>query len=152
MLTIRNLSKRTVVLNLPHASACSETVCTCSRMKVGVEEHDPVSGARTVRAVNQRLGASVTLFPKGMRGAKGEPLDKADGLLDTVANTPDVIGAERRGEIAVEKMKPAEVAVVEKVKPAQEPATPDAPAEVKSEPATPAPSPPATTTKSKSKE
>lgn len=132
MLTIRNLTKRTVVLNLPHAEACSETQCTCSRVKVGVEDLDPITGERKVRAVNQRLGASVTLFPKGSRGQKGEELDRVD-VLDTVRRVQDVISAERRGEIRVE-----EAAKPKPVEPAPEPSA--------------APTKDATPTKTKAKE
>ncbi len=102
MITIRNLSKRTVVLNLAHEHACSPTVCTCGRQKVGVQEHDPKTGDRVVRKVNQRIPASVTLFPKGTRetvpgpvGDDGKPgppvvmkLDEARDLLDNVARLP----------------------------------------------------------------
>lgn len=109
MLTIRNLTKRTVIFNLPHAFACSDTVCTCSRAKGGVQEHDPITGERKVRAVNHRLAASITLMPKGMTGPgpigpDGKPgpvvrLDEASGLLVNVARVPDVKAAKARGEI-----------------------------------------------------
>lgn len=112
MITLKNLSKRTVIFNLPHAFACSETVCTCSRMKVGVTDHDKASGDRKVRAVNQRLAHSVTLLPRGSKAdpkpvAKGEkastpaPLDQVSGLLDGVARVPEIVEAAARGEIEI---------------------------------------------------
>ncbi len=111
MITLKNLSKRTVIFNLPHAVACSETVCTCSRVKAGVVDHDKVTGDRKVRAVNQRLGHSVTLFPKGTRhaivGPDGKPsgdyesLDEATDLLDGVALVSEIVQAKARFEIEI---------------------------------------------------
>ncbi len=106
MITLKNLTKRTVIFNLPHAVACSEDTCTCSRVKVGVVDHDKVSGDRTVRAVNQRLGHSVTLFPKGTTDAKGKPIDEVSGLLDNVAQVSEVRQAKARFEIEIRRDAP----------------------------------------------
>lgn len=102
MLTIRNLTKRTLVFNLAHEFACSATVCTCGRMKVGVQEHDKRTGERRVRAVHQRLAASITLFPKGTRSDDGKrAIDQAEGLLVNVARVPEIQAAKARGEIEI---------------------------------------------------
>ena len=101
MITIQNLTKRTLVFNLPHAEACSETVCTCSRVKAGVVDHDKATGERTVRAVNQRLAHAIMLFPRGTTGDKGVPLDVVSNLLDGVARVTDVKQAQMRREIAI---------------------------------------------------
>lgn len=106
MITIQNFTKRTLVFNLPHAEACSETVCTCSRVKAGVVDHDKATGERTVRAVNQRLAHAITLFPRGTKGDKGAPLDVVSNLLDGVARVPDVKHAQMRREIAITSVVP----------------------------------------------
>lgn len=106
MLTIKNLTKRTIVFNLPHDKACSDTVCTCSRVKAGVVDLDPKTGDRKVRAVNQRLAHAITLFPKGTLGDAVEgqterpSLDTVTDLLDGVGRVPEVAQARARGEIS----------------------------------------------------
>ncbi len=102
MLTIKNLTKRTVIFNLPHEDACSPTVCTCSRAKTGVVDHDKATGDRKVRAVNQRLAHAITLFPKGTKGDDGKtPLDERSNLLDGVGSVLAIQQAKARGEILV---------------------------------------------------
>lgn len=119
MITLQNLTKRTVVLNLTHAYACSPTECTCDRMKVGVQEHDKITGDRRVRAQTQRVPASITLFPKGHREHKpvavadGESpkvevveLDRVTDLLDNVQRLPEVKAMVDRGELKIIVQKP----------------------------------------------
>lgn len=93
MLTIKNLSKRTQVFNLPHEVACSETSCGCSRAKVGVTDLDPKTGEKKVRAVNKRIPASVTLQPKGHAG------DEVGGLVDGASRVPEIVNAIRLGTL-----------------------------------------------------
>lgn len=109
MITIRNLTKGSVVFNLPHAFACSEDACTCTRTKVGVEEHNPKTGDRAIRHVNRRLGASITLFPKGHRdaGKDAKWLDRVTDLPPHVRRVPEIANALRAGKIAIDDQVPA---------------------------------------------
>lgn len=103
MLTLKNLSKRTQVFNLPHEVACSETSCGCSRAKVGVTDLDPKTGEKVVRAVNKRIPASVTLQPKG------HPGDTVDGLVDGAARVQEIVNAVRMGTLSTAiKAEPTE--------------------------------------------
>lgn len=159
MITIRNLTKRTVVLNLPHATACSPTECTCGKQKVGVQDHNPVTGDRVVRAVHQRIPASVTMFPKGTMDGDW-PIDRAYNLIDHVRRVPEVVNAVAAGDLEIIVQKD-EVRRPTKAKPeetkAEEPTTAPAPSpETKdaapAASATTKPSAPATTTKLKTEE
>lgn len=96
MVTLKNLSKRMVVINLPHEMACSEERCFCGRMKVGVTELNKDTGEREVRALNKRLPGSLTLCAAGTEGSE------IAGLPDKIARLPDVKRAKADGELAWE--------------------------------------------------
>lgn len=91
---ISNVSRRLVTLNLPHDSACSGDGCFCSRHKIGVQELDRATGAKTLRAMNRRLAGSLTLAAKGSDG------DTAV-VPGAVARAPDVAAAARAGVIVI---------------------------------------------------
>lgn len=103
-----------MIFNLAHETACSDTHCMCARQKHGVQEHDKTTGDRRVRAINKRVPASITLFPKGHNdtvdkraiGAEKAdyqqiPLDRVSGLIPTIRNVPEIAAALRKGEITI---------------------------------------------------
>lgn len=95
MIALQNLSRKMVVISLPHHTVCGEEHCHCTRRKVGVVDHDPKSGLKTVRALNRRLAGSITLMAKGTDG------DKLAELPDGIARIPSVLRLERKGELKI---------------------------------------------------
>lgn len=78
--SLANQTRSIMVLNLPY-----EVVPECSSRGVaGTRDHDPTSGARSVRAHKKKISGSITLMPKGMEG------DMSAGLPLSVLKAPDV--------------------------------------------------------------
>jgi hypothetical protein len=81
------------VLNLPHA-----IVPECATMGVvGTTDHDTKTGERPLRARKGPISGSVTLMPKGMKGASAE-------VPRTALHAPDVKAA-----IAAKRIRIAEL-------------------------------------------
>lgn len=90
---LHNYSRRMLVLNLPHEAVCSEEKCYCSRQVVGVQQHEPVTGEKSVQAFKRRLASSLTLCAKGTDG------DTVGDLPDGVLRAPDVRLAIKTGAL-----------------------------------------------------
>lgn len=85
--TLQNRSGRQILFHLHHDATCSEAKCFCSRRVVGVQDHDPATGQRTLRAHKRRVPDSVTLNAYRTEG------DKISGLPDGVLHVPEVAAA-----------------------------------------------------------
>lgn len=81
---LRNRTKKHYVFGLPHAKVCTEAQCLCTRQKVGVQDHNPATGEKTLRAVRQRLQGSVSLNAAGTDGSETEPLPNGAARLPEV--------------------------------------------------------------------
>lgn len=92
---LKNKRRGVVVFNLPHEQVCTETECLCTRQKVGVQDHNPETGAKSVRGFNRRLASSITLLAAGHEGATSKPLPNG------VARLPEVLAAVDIGELEV---------------------------------------------------
>lgn len=84
-----------IVVNLPHDVVCSESRCYCSRQVTGVTDHDPATGAKTVRALHRKLAGSITLTAAGHDG------DKLENLPLGVARLADVLALEKSRKVRV---------------------------------------------------
>lgn len=95
--TLQNKARRLVCFVLPHAIACAEDHCLCSRQRTGSTRHDPVTGHKHVEARVRKLAGSVTLTAMGHDGdtVKGLPL----GVLDV----PEIKAAIARRELVATK-------------------------------------------------
>jgi hypothetical protein len=100
MLTIENKSRRTVILNLPHDVVCTGDSCGCGRMKVGVQDHDPQTGERTLRAIRKKVPASITLTSVGTPGAT------LTGLPNRLIHVAELKRAVARGALVVTREAP----------------------------------------------
>jgi hypothetical protein len=72
MVSLRNKTKRTKILNLPHKQACADK-CLCTSTEFRSETHNPKTGDRGVRVLDRQLSASVHLLP----GQWSEPLPES---------------------------------------------------------------------------
>jgi hypothetical protein len=110
-ITLRNRTKRLLVLNLPHAVVPEAAAMTV----VGVREHDatpvkgpadgtsPNAGAKTLKTFRRPVSGSVTLTARGC----AEKGDRAEGLPRSVLQAPDVKAALRKGDVEVVEEAPA---------------------------------------------
>lgn len=95
--TLQNRSPSQRIFHLHHAAACADSSCSCERRTVGVQDHDPKSGKRTLRAHKHRVPASVTLNAYRSEG------DQVSGLPDGVISAPEVAKAIRAKAITWSK-------------------------------------------------
>lgn len=78
--SLANQTRAILTFNLPHDLVPE----LASRGVVGVREHNPTTGERTVQARRKWISGSVTLMPKGTSG------DIVRGLPISVLEAPDV--------------------------------------------------------------
>ncbi len=84
-----------VTINLPHEVVCTEERCFCTRQVTGVTDHDPKTGAKTVRAVRRKLAGSITFTAFGHDG------DTIADLPLGVARLPEVRAMEQARKMLV---------------------------------------------------
>jgi hypothetical protein len=97
--TLENRTGRRLVFHLSHAT-CTEASCTCKRVAVGVHDHHPKSGAKTLRAFVRRLPDSITLNARRSEGYQ------VSGLPMAIINDPHVAKALKKKRIAFVKDEP----------------------------------------------
>jgi hypothetical protein len=92
--TLENRSPRRKIFHLTHDHACSGASCSCARVVVGVQDHNPKTGVKSLRALRRRLPGSITLLARGHEGAK------VSGLPETILADAEVAKAIRAKQIA----------------------------------------------------
>ena len=91
MVSLRNRTRRMLVLNLEHEVACASGSCGCRPMRVVVTDQSPVTGVRAQRVIEKQVCASLTLLPREVRR----------GLADAVLGCREVKAALRGGRVDV---------------------------------------------------
>jgi hypothetical protein len=98
--TLENRTARRQLFHLTHAHACADGeagTCSCKRITVGVQDHNPTTGVRTLRAHKRRLPDSITLNARLSDGSK------VSGLPDKIIGDPAVAKAIKAKRIAWSK-------------------------------------------------
>ena len=91
MASLRNLTRRMLVMNLEHEVSCASGACGCKPMRVVVTDQSPVTGVRAQRVIEKQVCASLTLLPRELRR----------GLPDSVLGCREVKAALRAGRVEV---------------------------------------------------
>ena len=100
MASLRNRTRRMLVMNLEHEVSCASGVCGCKPMRVVVTDQSPVTGVRAQRVIEKQVCASLTLLPREVRR----------GLPDAVLGCREVKAALRAGRVeVVAELPPAPV-------------------------------------------
>lgn len=102
MVSLRNRTRRMLVMNLEHEVACASGACGCQPMRVVVTDRSPTTGVRAQRVIEKDVCASLTLLPREVRR----------GLPDAVLGCREVKAALRAGRIEVVADVPASVPAV----------------------------------------
>ena len=100
MASLRNRTRRMLVMNLEHEVSCASGTCGCRPMRVVVTDQSPVTGVRAQRVIEKQVCASLTLLPREVRR----------GLTEAVLGCREVKAALRTGRIeVVAELPPAPV-------------------------------------------
>ena len=91
MVSLRNRTRRMLVMNLEHEAACSSGSCGCRPMRVVVTDQSATTGVRAQRVIEKQVCASLTLLPREVRR----------GLAEAVLGCREVKAALRCGRVDV---------------------------------------------------
>ena len=94
--TLENRTGRRLTFHLSHET-CSEDSCSCQRVVVGVQDHDKVTGKKSLRALVRRLPDAITLNARRTEGSQ------LAGLPLAIVRDPAVAKAIRKKKIAFTK-------------------------------------------------
>ena len=90
MISLRNRTRRMLVMNLEHEAFCAADVCGCTPARVVVTDQSP-SGVRAQRVIEKEVCASLTLLPRELRS----------GLSERILGCRELKAALRAGRLEV---------------------------------------------------